>query len=59
MIVGEQAGDIKDLAGRPFVGPAETLLRDLMNEAGIVRSNTSSLCRTGRSEFIKVRIRRD
>ncbi|TKW63217.1 MAG: UdgX family uracil-DNA binding protein [Paracoccus denitrificans] len=35
MIVGEQPGDHEDLAGRPFVGPAGTLLRELMDEAGI------------------------
>lgn len=34
MIVGEQPGDHEDLAGRPFVGPAGRLLRDLMDEAG-------------------------
>lgn len=35
MIVGEQPGDHEDLAGRPFVGPAGRLLRDVMAEAGL------------------------
>lgn len=35
MLVGEQPGDQEDLAGRPFVGPAGTLLRDIMAEAGV------------------------
>lgn len=35
MIVGEQPGDQEDLQGRPFVGPAGTLLRELMEEAEI------------------------
>ena len=34
MIVGEQAGDQEDLAGRPFVGPAGQVLRAVMGEAG-------------------------
>lgn len=34
MIVGEQPGDREDLAGRPFVGPAGQLLREIMAEAG-------------------------
>jgi DNA polymerase len=33
--VGEQPGDQEDLQGRPFVGPAGQLLRELMREAGI------------------------
>jgi uracil-DNA glycosylase len=35
MFVGEQPGDQEDLAGRPFVGPAGRLLRELLAEAGI------------------------
>jgi uracil-DNA glycosylase len=35
MLVGEQPGDAEDKAGRPFVGPAGTLLRELLGEAGI------------------------
>jgi len=30
MVVGEQPGDREDLAGRPFVGPAGRLLREIM-----------------------------
>ncbi|WBU62156.1 UdgX family uracil-DNA binding protein [Paracoccus albus] len=33
MIVGEQPGDQEDLRGRPFVGPAGQLLREMMQEA--------------------------
>ena len=35
MLVGEQPGDVEDQRGRPFVGPAGTLLRELLDEAGI------------------------
>jgi uracil-DNA glycosylase len=35
MLVGEQPGDQEDLAGKPFVGPAGRLLRQLLGEAGI------------------------
>jgi len=35
MMVGEQPGDVEDIEGRPFVGPAGTLLRAAMEEAGI------------------------
>ncbi len=35
MIVGEQPGDREDLAGRPFVGPAGQVLREVMEEAGL------------------------
>jgi DNA polymerase len=35
MLVGEQPGDEEDIAGRPFVGPAGRLLRELLGEAGI------------------------
>jgi uracil-DNA glycosylase len=35
MLVGEQPGDQEDLAGKPFVGPAGRLLRELLGEAGI------------------------
>ena len=35
MIVGEQAGDQEDLEGRPFVGPAGSLLRTILTEAGL------------------------
>ncbi len=35
MLVGEQPGDVEDRAGRPFVGPAGVLLRELLSDAGI------------------------
>jgi uracil-DNA glycosylase len=35
--VGEQPGDLEDLAGKPFVGPAGKLLNKAMEEAGIDR----------------------
>jgi uracil-DNA glycosylase family protein len=35
MLVGEQPGDQEDRAGKPFVGPAGRLLRELLGEAGI------------------------
>ena len=35
MIVGEQPGDEEDVQGRPFVGPAGTLLRAAIAEAGL------------------------
>jgi uracil-DNA glycosylase len=38
MIVGEQPGDREDVAGRPFVGPAGSLLGEALAEAGIDRS---------------------
>ena len=37
MLVGEQPGDREDRAGRPFVGPAGRLLREVLAEAGIGR----------------------
>jgi uracil-DNA glycosylase family protein len=35
MLVGEQPGDVEDQTGRPFVGPAGKLLRELLEEARI------------------------
>ena len=35
MLVGEQPGDVEDRRGHPFVGPAGTLLRELLEEADI------------------------
>ena len=35
MLVGEQPGDVEDRQGRPFVGPAGALLREVLAEAGI------------------------
>ncbi|HZH04938.1 MAG TPA: UdgX family uracil-DNA binding protein, partial [Myxococcaceae bacterium] len=37
MIVGEQPGDLEDLEGRPFTGPAGRLLDRFLGEAGIDR----------------------
>jgi len=34
MLVGEQPGDVEDREGHPFVGPAGTLLRQALDEAG-------------------------
>jgi uracil-DNA glycosylase family protein len=38
LLVGEQPGDKEDLAGRPFVGPAGQLLDELLEKAGLPRS---------------------
>ncbi|MFD0916818.1 UdgX family uracil-DNA binding protein [Pseudahrensia aquimaris] len=35
MLVGEQPGDREDLEGKPFVGPAGQLLRQIMGEIGL------------------------
>lgn len=35
LLVGEQPGDEEDIQGRPFVGPAGRLLRELLDEAGL------------------------
>ncbi|MDP3748923.1 MAG: UdgX family uracil-DNA binding protein [Phenylobacterium sp.] len=40
MFVGEQPGDIEDLAGRPFVGPAGQVLDRALAEAGVPRTAT-------------------
>ena len=37
VLVGEQPGDKEDLAGKPFVGPAGSLLDRALEEAGIDR----------------------
>jgi DNA polymerase len=37
MLVGEQPGDVEDLEGRPFVGPAGRVLDRALAEAEIVR----------------------
>jgi uracil-DNA glycosylase family protein len=39
MLVGEQPGDVEDQAGRPFVGPAGKLLRELLEEAQIAEDD--------------------
>src|SRR5437016_4571641 len=38
MLIGEQPGDVEDVAGRPFVGPAGTLLDTALERAEIDRS---------------------
>jgi DNA polymerase len=40
VFVGEQPGDVEDLAGRPFVGPAGKLFDTLLKQAGVDRSQT-------------------
>jgi len=35
MLVGEQPGDVEDRRGEPFVGPAGTLLREILGEVGL------------------------
>jgi len=40
MLVGEQPGDQEDRAGRPFVGPAGRLLRQVLAEAEIDERGT-------------------
>ena len=39
MLVGEQPGDVEDREGRPFVGPAGRLLRELLAEAGVAEES--------------------
>ena len=40
MFVGEQPGDMEDLKGRPFVGPAGQLFNRALAEAGVPREAT-------------------
>lgn len=37
MLVGEQPGDVEDLCGKPFVGPAGAVLDRALSEAGLAR----------------------
>lgn len=37
VLVGEQPGDMEDVAGKPFVGPAGQILDRALEEAGIAR----------------------
>jgi uracil-DNA glycosylase len=39
MLIGEQPGDEEDLQGRPFVGPAGSLLGEMLRSAGISRED--------------------
>ena len=38
MLVGEQPGDVEDLAGKPFQGPAGQMLDRALAEAGVTRA---------------------
>ena len=38
MLVGEQPGDVEDIAGKPFVGPAGQMLDRALAEAGVDRA---------------------
>jgi DNA polymerase len=38
MIIGEQPGDLEDIAGKPFVGPAGKLFDQALAEAGVERA---------------------
>jgi len=38
MLIGEQPGDMEDIAGQPFVGPAGRMLDEALTIAGIPRS---------------------
>jgi DNA polymerase len=40
MFVAEQPGDLEDIEGRPFVGPAGQLFDDLLEKAGVDRKQT-------------------
>jgi DNA polymerase len=40
MLVGEQPGDVEDLKGQPFIGPAGQLLDRALAEAGVDRAET-------------------
>ena len=39
MLVGEQPGEVEDRRGEPFVGPAGTLLREVLGEVGLRESD--------------------
>lgn len=38
MLVGEQPGDVEDIVGKPFVGPAGQMLDRALSEAGVNRA---------------------
>jgi len=40
MLIGERPGDVEDLSGHPFAGPAGKLLDRCLAEAGIDRART-------------------
>jgi uracil-DNA glycosylase family protein len=39
LLVGEQPGDQEDLQGKPFVGPAGRLLREMLDAAGVAATD--------------------
>ena len=39
MLVGEQPGDLEDIAGTPFIGPAGQLLDQALKKAGLARDS--------------------
>lgn len=39
LVVGEQPGDVEDKEGRPFVGPAGSVLDDALEQLGVDRSS--------------------
>jgi len=39
MLLGEQPGELEDLSGKPFVGPAGQILNHALEEAGIDRNS--------------------
>jgi DNA polymerase len=39
VVVGEQPGDVEDMTGRPFIGPAGRLLDKALGEAGLDRES--------------------
>jgi DNA polymerase len=39
VLVGEQPGDVEDVEGKPFVGPAGRVLDDALADAGLVRAD--------------------
>lgn len=39
LVVGEQPGDVEDKEGRPFVGPAGSILDDAFEQLGVDRSS--------------------
>ncbi len=40
MLVGEQPGDMEDMEGKPFVGPAGAVLDRALKDAGVARGET-------------------
>ncbi|WP_265528735.1 UdgX family uracil-DNA binding protein [Sphingomicrobium marinum] len=53
MLVGEQPGDEEDKAGQPFVGPAGQLLDEMLERAGIERSELYVTNAVKRFKFVQ------